>query len=248
MRCGKGAMKTIAVIQARMGSSRLPGKVLMPLGDSCVLDYVVSRTRTIGGVSDVVVATTTAARDDAIADWCSKQGVAFYRGSETNVLSRFLEAAEPYRPDAVIRVTADNPFFDYETGSRCVEMASEGGADLVVFESGHPLGMAVELVKYEVLKRIGRLATEPRHFEHVTYYAYEFPERFRIVRAPVPEELKHPELRMTMDTGEDYRLMHAVASAFPGQKTVSTAEVVNYLLSHPELVRLNCHIEQKPVV
>lgn len=242
-------MKTIAVIQARMGASRLPGKVLKSLGDTCVLDYVVSRTRMIDGIADVVVATTTAARDDAIADWCKQQGVAIYRGSETNVLSRFLEAAAPYQPDALIRVTADNPFFDYETGSRLVELASSSGeADLVVFESGHPVGMAVELVDYEVLKKIGQAATEPRHWEHVTYYAYEFPERFRIVRVPVPEALRHPELRITLDTEEDYQLLRAVAAAFPGMKTVSTAEVVNYLLSHPELVRLNRHIEQKPVV
>jgi spore coat polysaccharide biosynthesis protein SpsF len=242
-------MKTIAIIQARMGSSRLPGKVLMPLGETCVLDYIVSRTRMIAGVAEVVVATTTDGRDDAIADWCASKGVAVYRGSETNVLSRFLEAAAPRQPDTVIRVTADNPFFDYETASRCVELGAAERADLVRFEPDcYPLGMAVELVDYEALRKIGRLATEPRHLEHVTLYAYEHPEQFRIVRAPVPEALRHPELRITMDTEEDYQLMRAVASAFPGMKAVSTAEVVSFLLTRPELVRLNRHIEQKPVV
>jgi spore coat polysaccharide biosynthesis protein SpsF len=241
-------VKTIAVIQARIGSSRLPGKVLKPLGDTCVLDYVVSRTRMIGGIADVVVATSTETRDDAVAEWCRERGVTVYRGSESNVLSRFLEAVEPYRPDAVIRVTADNPFFDYETGSRLVELVKASGADLAAFEPGHPVGAAVELVTYEALKRIGQAASEPRHWEHVTFYAYEFPERFRIVRAPVPEELRYAELRMTLDTEEDYQLLQAVAAAFPGMKTVPTAEVVKYLLSRPELIAINRHVRQKPVV
>ena len=231
-----------------MGASRLPGKVLMPLGDTCVLDYVVTRSRMIKGISEVVVATTTAARDDAIADWCREHGTAVYRGSETDVLSRFLEAAAPYQPDALIRVTADNPFFDFETGSRLVDVAAVGEADLVVCEQGLPVGLAVELVSYEALMRIGAASTETRHREHVTHYAYEFPDQFRITRVSLPDDLRHPELRITLDTDEDYQLLRSVAEAFSGMKTVSTVEVVKYLLDHPELVRINRHIPQKPVV
>jgi len=241
-------MKAIAIIQARMGASRLPGKVLMPLGESCVLDYVVSRCKAVEGLAAVVVATTRARRDDAVAAWCGENGAEVFRGSEEDVLSRFLEAAEPHAPDYVLRVTADNPFFDYLLASEMLKAALRESADLVAVEKGHPLGLAVELVRYDVLRRIGEIGREPRHREHVTYYAYEFPEQFRIVRIGVPEALRHPELRITVDTEEDYALCREVAAAFSGQKTVPTEEVVRYLLRHPETAAINRHVRQKPVV
>lgn len=241
-------MKAIAIIQARMGASRLPGKVLMPLGDSCVLDYVVSRCRAIDGLAAVVVATTRARRDDAVAAWCEAHGVDVYRGSEEDVLSRFLEAAKPHGADYILRVTADNPFFDYILASEMLNVASRESADLVAVEKGHPIGLATELVRCDTLGRIGEIGLEPRHREHVTYYAYEFPEQFRILRIGVPEALRHPELRITVDTEEDYALCREVASAFPGSQTVPTEEVLRYLLQNPEVAAINRGVRQKPVV
>ncbi len=232
-------MKSIAIIQARMGASRLPGKVLLPLGGSCVLDYIVSRCKAIPGLTDVIVATTTLERDDNIAAWCKERGVSVFRGDEIDVLSRFLEAALPYEADYILRVTADNPFFDYELASDLIAAAAAGSYELIAFGEGSPHGSAVELISYKALQRIGHLANEPRHREHVTIYAYEYPERFRMTRIELPEARRQPRLRITLDTEADYTLLQAIASAFPDSQTVSTEKVVRYLLQHPEIASTN---------
>lgn len=115
-------MKTIVIIQARMGSSRLPGKILKPLGDVDVLRYDITRCRAIKGVNEVIVATSTLKQDDAIANWCEQQQVPYFRGSEEDVLDRYVQCAKQYKPDYVMRVTSDCPFVDYEMASDIVEL------------------------------------------------------------------------------------------------------------------------------
>ena len=241
-------MKNVIIIQARMGSSRLPGKVLMPLGDSCVLDYVVSRCQRVPEVDEVIVATSKLGQDDPIAAWCADHGVPCCRGSEEDVLARYVEAAAPYAPDYVIRVTADCPFVDYELAGLIIAAMASSPSDLVVIRGELPRGLTVEMIAYEALKRIDSVGREPRHREHVTYYAYEFPDQFRQTALEVPPALRYPKLRITLDTEEDYALCRAVAEAFPGDKFVSSSKVVDYLNRHPEIAELNAHIVQKPVV
>jgi len=232
-------MKNVAIIQARMGATRLPGKVLMPLGDSCVLDYVVSRCKAIAGMAEVVVATTIKQRDDVIAQWCERQGVPVYRGEEDDVLSRFLGAAAAHKADYILRVTADNPYFEYRLVSEFLAAAADGQADLITTEKGLPVGGAVELVSYEALQRMGAVAKETRHREHVTLYAYEHPEQFQIVSVAVTTPLRQPHLRITLDTEADYARLQAVAAAVSPSKTVPTEEVIAYLLQQPEKLSQN---------
>ncbi|QMV41662.1 cytidylyltransferase domain-containing protein [Cohnella cholangitidis] len=241
-------MKTIVIIQARMGSSRLPGKVLLPLGDSCALDYVVNRCKLITGVSEVIVATSTLPSDDPIKNWCDKHRVSCFRGSEEDVLSRFYECSLLYSPDYVIRVTSDCPFVDYRLAGHIVEAMADSPADIVVLEGSLPRGLAVEMVAFTALKKIYEIGSEPRHREHVTYYAYEFSDQFTRTIVQVPQNLQHSELRITLDTEEDYALCQAVAQAFSGRKDTLSSDVVDYLLRSPEVSALNKHIEQKPVV
>ena len=241
-------MKTIVIIQARMGSSRLPGKVLMPLGESCELDYVVTRCRLIPSVDEVIVATSLLPGDDAISAWCEEHRVRCFRGSEDDVLSRYYECAVLFNPEYVIRVTADCPFIDYELAGDIVEAMKRHPADLVRLNGELPRGLPVEMITFKTLERIHAIAQEPRHREHVTYYAYEYPDQFRATIVDVPEELRFPKLRITLDTIEDYALLCAVADAFPARKDVSCRKVVRYLNEHPEVAVLNAHIEQKPVV
>ncbi len=240
-------MKTIAIIQARMGATRLPDKPLMPLGVSCMLDYVVTRCHAINAISDVIVATSNAERDDRIEQWCMEQGVLVSRGSEEDVLSRFVDAAAPYEPYGIVRVTGDNPFFDYALASELVSAASVGDVDLLAFDAGHPVGSAVEFITWEALQRLDALSGEKRHREHVTYYAYEYPETLRIRRIAQPESVRQPQLRITVDTEADYAVVRAIAKAFPGHRTVPTDQVVQFLLQHDEITAMNSHIEQKPV-
>ncbi|MCZ8531801.1 glycosyltransferase family protein [Psychrobacillus psychrodurans] len=240
-------MKTIAIIQARMGSTRLPGKILKDLGDSDVLTYVTSRCKKINGIQEVIVATSTLPQDDAIEDWCKKHHVAYFRGSEDDVLSRYVDCAKKYEPDYVMRVTSDCPFVDYEMASEIVSLMDKERKDIVVLDGELPRGLAVELISNTSLLKIDEIGHEPRHREHVTYYAYEFAEQFETITYKVLANRKAPELRITLDTEEDYELIKAVAEQF-NNPLISSAAVIDYLKNAPEVANLNAHIEQKPVV
>lgn len=240
-------LKTIAIIQARMGSTRLPNKILKPLGDLDVLTYVTNRCKQIKGVEEVIVATSTLAQDNAIEEWCLKHQVAYFRGSEDDVLSRYVDCAKKYKPDYVMRVTSDCPFVDYEMASEIVSLMNKERKDIVVLDGELPRGLAVELISYESLLKIDEKGHEPRHREHVTYYAYEFKEQFKAIAYKVPDNRKATELRITLDTEEDYELIKAVAKKFDNP-LVSSTTVIDYLKNTPEVANLNVHIEQKPVV
>ncbi len=265
--------KVTVIIQARMGSLRLPGKVLMPLGDTIVLDYVVQRSRAIEGVSEVIVATSSLKQDQVIVNWCIEHGVPYFCGSEDDVLDRYYQCAKLYEPDYVIRVTADCPFADYQTASAMVAMlenrkqvrdreqvrdckqidhshqqySQREMVDVVRLEPGLPRGLPVELLSFAALRYIHQNGTEVYHREHVTYYAYEFPEKFRFYPVAVEDAKKRPDLRITLDTPEDYLLCQAIADHFVGNILVSAQDVIDYLASHPEIVELNAHIQQKAV-
>jgi len=240
-------MKTIVIIQARFGSTRLPGKVLKPLGNVDVLTYDVERCKQIKGVSEVIIATSTLPQDDVIVEWCEKHGVKYFRGSEQDVLNLYVQCAKQYQPDYVMRVTSDCPFVDYEMSSEMVALMEQARKDIILLEGELPRGLAVEIISYEALLKIHRIGQEPRHREHVTYYAYEFPEEFKAVTYKVPSNRIAPELRITLDTEEDYALIRAVAEHFQNP-LVSSADVIQYLKETPEVAKLNAHIKQKPVI
>ncbi|MDN4066462.1 glycosyltransferase family protein [Paenibacillus vini] len=243
-------MNIIVIIQARMGSTRLPGKVLMPLGDSCVLDYVVERCKLIQPVAQVIVATSTRLEDDPIASWCSSHDINCFRGEEDNVLSRYYDCAKVYQPEYIIRVTADCPFVDYHFANLTVEAMRNHPSDIVINRQQSELtrGLSVELISFLALERIYQASTEERHREHVTYYAYEYPDQFEQTVINVPDSILYPDLRMTIDTEEDYRLCSLLAERWKGCKDMRSDELIAYLLDHPEIAQINAHIMQKPVM
>lgn len=247
MSIGCDYLKTIVIIQARMGSNRLPGKILKPLGDKDVLTYVTRRCMQITGVQEVIVATTLSTQDDAIVEWCLERNIKYFRGSENDVLSRFVDCAKEYEPDYVMRVTSDCPFIDYEMASEILAIMEQEWKDIVLIKDGLPRGLAVELISYEALLKINEVGKEPRHREHVTYYGYEYKKEFESVTYKVPENRYAPELRITLDTEEDYALIQVVAEHF-NSPLVSSAEVIQFLINTPEVAKINAHIEQKPVI
>ncbi|WLR50564.1 glycosyltransferase family protein [Bacillus tianshenii] len=240
-------MKTLVIIQARMGSTRLPGKILKPLGESVVLDYVFSRCKKVNGVFDVIVATSTLPQDNAVEAWCEKNEVTCFRGSQDDVLSRYYEAAKPYQPDYVIRVTSDCPFVDFELMAQIIETMKVQPVDYVKVVGSLPRGLTSEMFAFSALEYMHEHGNEERHREHVTYYAYEFSDEFQHVTLKAPKEIQNPSLRITLDTEEDYELCTKVAEHFNGDKLISSAKVVEYLEAHPEVAKINAHIEQKPV-
>jgi spore coat polysaccharide biosynthesis protein SpsF len=240
-------IKNIVIIQARMGSSRLPGKVLMPLGNSTVLGYVTSRCLQIQPTSDVIVATSNLEQDNQIEEWCQQNQVSCFRGDEEDVLARFYMCARPYSPDYIIRVTADCPFVDYDLANQMISSMKEQPSDIVILQGELPRGLAVEIISFSALEYIYKNGMEQRFREHVTYYAYEFHQKFDQTLLDVSVSKQTPKLRITLDTEEDYQLCSKVAEYFAEDKLISSQEVINYLLSHPNVASINAHIEQKPV-
>jgi spore coat polysaccharide biosynthesis protein SpsF len=236
------------MIQARMGSTRLPGKVLKPLGNRDILEYVVNRCQAMPSVHQVIVATSELEEDDSIEKWCREREIIFHRGSPDDVLRRFITCEQHFPADYVMRVTSDCPFIDYHLGEFMIETMKKSPCDRIHLKGNRPRGLAPELFSTEALKRIDQLGQLPRHREHVTYYAYEYPEQFSSVTVEFPPKMRFAELRITVDTEEDYHLCQAVADHFSGQLLVPSQEVVDYLLAHPEVVKINAHIEQKPII
>lgn len=240
-------MNTIIIIQARMGSSRLPGKILKSLGDTDVLTYVTERCKKITGVSEVIVATSVLPQDDIVEQWCLEKGIACFRGSEADVLDRYVQCAKQYEPDYVIRVTADCPFVDFEMATDIVKLMEEQRVDIVDLKGDLPRGLAVEMISYKSLLYIHKKGQESRHREHVTYYAYENRTEFSRVTYHVPSNRLYPQFRITLDTDEDYTLCQAIAN-HSNDLYVSSADVIQFLLKNPHIAKLNAHIKQKPVI
>tara|TARA_R110000868_G_scaffold179061_1_gene419016 strand:- start:525 stop:1253 length:729 start_codon:yes stop_codon:yes gene_type:complete len=211
--------RTIAVIQARMGSSRLPGKILEPLHDDVsLLAYQCRRLRRIEGVDELVIATTQARRDDVIAALAKAEGIRVCRGSEHDVLSRFVLAADMTLADTVVRITSDSPFRDPDVIARCVAEHQARGAEYTRPEAGHlPKGLRAEVVEARVLRQIDRDdATTDREREHVTIKVRENPGAYRCLILAFPEALHHPEYDLSVDTAEelDYvRMIHSSLAA-----------------------------------
>ena len=227
-----------------MGSTRLPGKVLEDLGGMTVLEWVLRGCRAAGLVDEVVVATSTDPRDDAVEEAARRLGVAVVRGSEDDVLSRFLLALDEHPADAVVRVTADCPFVDPDLIDALVgSWRGVEGLDYVstVLVRTLPHGLDVELVTAEALRRVGDVATG-HHRVHVTSGVYTAPDDFRVMGlcfAPPASDI-----RVTLDTPEDLRMLRAVV-AERGTSLPSRAELVAFLRSRPDLVDINASVRQK---
>ena len=235
----------MAVIQARTGSSRLPGKVLSDLGGQPVLSWVIRAARLSGSCDRVVVATTERSEDDAVVDLALAENVDVHRGSVDDVLGRFVGAARDHRPDAIVRLTGDCPLLDPALISAVVHTWQSTRVDYVstVAPRTVPRGLDVELVSFETLIRLHGLA-EGVDRVHVTSYINANPEQFATVGITVRPVAD--DLRVTLDTAEDLDMLrHLVARL--GPLAPSWLEVVSLLRSSPELVAINSAVRQKAV-
>ena len=238
-------MRVAAVVQARMGSTRLPGKVLRPLGGRPVLSWVLRAARASDCVDEVVVATSSLAEDDAVADAARAAGAAVVRGDADDVLSRYLLALDEHPADAIVRLTADCPLLDPELLRAVVALwrATPASFDYVAttLERTLPRGLDTELVTAEALRRAGREA-EGFHRAHVTSYVWSNPEIFRLGGLLVRPSAA--DLRLTLDTPEDAALLDAVVASI-GDRPPAWRELVRLMRSRPDLAALNATVVQK---
>lgn len=190
----------LVVLQARMGSTRLPGKVLEEVCGLTILERCVRRLRS-AGCGPVVVATTVLGADDQLAEHARRLGAVCVRGSVDDVLSRFLLATRDWHGPFVIRATADNPLVDFDACDRALQQLS-GGVDYVV-EASLPVGAAIEGMTTEALRQAGASAGDAYDREHVTPWIRRESSRFRFAQGDAPAALARPDLRFTVDTGSD---------------------------------------------
>jgi spore coat polysaccharide biosynthesis protein SpsF len=208
-----------------MGSTRLRGKVLKPIGRFSLLGHVVGRLEMLQHPHKIVVATSDLSADDVIAGWCRQEGIACFRGSEQDVLARYHGAAHDFGLDPVIRLTADNPFTDMEELDRLIDLHLLQGNDFSHSFSALPIGVGAEIFSWEALGRSARDGHAPHHREHVDEYMIENPQIFRTGTLTVASTKNRPDVCLTVDTEEDYRRACFIAERAQG-KWATTEEAI----------------------
>lgn len=240
-------MKTIIIVQARMTSTRLPGKVLLPLAGEPMLMRLMERLRRVQRADGIVIATTTNVTDDPIAAMCAQQGVPCHRGSELDVLSRYADAARLHAADVVVRITSDCPLIDPALIDQLIAVYEEGDSDYVsnMLPPTWPYGMAVEVFSATALAQAHAEATQDAEREHVTPFIYWHPQRYRLRNVASPVALSHH--RWTVDTPEDYELVRRLFDhLLPTNPHFTQADVLALLDAHPDWIAINQHVQQKP--
>ncbi|MCB2379189.1 glycosyltransferase family protein [Hymenobacter sp. BT635] len=235
------------ISQARMTSTRLPGKVLMPIGGQPMLQYHVSRLRE--AELPIYLAITTNTTDNPLADFAADQSLPLVRGSEDDVLSRYWSCAEQYELNLIVRVTSDCPLLDGTLIRRGVEeYIRQGDARLYlsnVLERTYPRGLDFEIFSRELLAEAFQQATQPSDREHVTPFIHQNRSgrvRFRHFTRPA----NRSAYRLTVDTADDFELLKVLIEQHHAHQ-LPTDALLDLLDAHPELVALNAHIEQKKV-
>ena len=239
----------LAIVQARMSSSRLPGKVLRDIAGQAMLARVVQRARRASLVSQVVVATTIDPSDDPVFAFCRQQGYPVYRGNLSDVLDRYYQAAREFGAEIVVRLTADCPVIDPEEIDHVVSVFLEEGVDFAAnrlpppWKRTYPIGLDTEVCSFAGLERAWHEARLTYEREHVMPYFYDEPGRFRIRMLDYPQDYGH--LRWTVDTAEDLEVINRVYRHFHNRNDFSWLEVLDLFERQPDLMDINAGIHHK---
>lgn len=244
-------MRVVASIEARMGSSRLPGKVLADICGTSALDRLVHRLRGCFHLNDIVLATSTDVRDDVLEQWARDSGVAVYRGSEDDVLQRVVDAHRFMKSDIVVEITGDCPLLDSEIIDLGIETFLSNECDVVTNARvpSYPQGADVQVFRFRDLAHVAATVEDPAVREHVSLYFYEHPECYRVIHLIAPCSYKEPDLRLQLDYAEDLAFIRAVYERLEpvhgGRFGVS--RILELLRNEPGLALINAQCVEKPV-
>lgn len=244
----KDGKKVVATIEARMTSTRLPGKVLLPLGDKPVLARLIERIKRSHTIDTIVIATTINASDDGIVALAKSMDINVWRGSEENVLERVLDAAQSVQADIIVELTGDNPLVDWRHIDYLVGIVA---SDIYDYASNStketfPRGFDVKVFPARVLAEVNRLTQDPVDQENVSIYIYNHPEQYKLYNWSAEGKMARKELRMTLDTKEDYSLIRTLFERLlPQDPDFSAEDVVDMFNQEPELAFINAEIKQK---
>jgi len=236
-------MSVIAIIQARMGSTRLPGKVMLPLeGSHTALECMLFRVKQSSLIDTIVVATTSLPADDTIAALLDTLEQPYVRGSEDDVLDRYWQAAQQFAEpgDTIVRLTSDCPVIDARVIDTVIRSFQEGGFDFVsnsLEPYTYPDGMDVEVFSYALLERAAHEAVLPSHREHVTFYFWRNPKLFRVSYVKSGRDLS--QYRMTLDYAADYEILKNIYSHFSPRTDFSLEEIIVFLEKNPDIMTLD---------
>lgn len=240
--------KIVATVEVRMTSSRLPGKVLLPLAGKPALERLIERLKRSKYIDEIVVATTVNDADQSIVELAQKLGVSCFRGSEDDVLSRVLGAAQSVNGDIICEVTGDCPALDYRLIDQGIEDFFTHDVHYVgnVYPSTYPIGFDVQVFPTKVLEEVNRLTQDPLDHTHVSYYIYMHPDRFKVRMWKSEGEYNWPELRVTLDEKADYEFVNAIfEKLIPENEDFSALDVIHLLKKEPQLLEINKHVRQK---
>jgi spore coat polysaccharide biosynthesis protein SpsF len=243
------AKKVVAIVQARMTSSRLPGKVLLPILGQPMLALQLERMRRATLLDDIVIATTTNVTDEPIVAFCQAHCTPCFRGLEDDVLSRYAGAASAFEADVVVRITSDCPLIEPGLIDQAVRIFHDAGGQLDylsnMLEPTFPFGLAVEVFSRRALQVADEKATQDSEREHVTPFIYRRPDEFRVQGIRASFDLSHH--RWTVDTAEDFELVSRIfAALYPRNSQFEMHDVLELLKHNPAWVEINRHIVQKP--
>jgi spore coat polysaccharide biosynthesis protein SpsF len=241
-------MKIIATIEARMTSSRLPGKVLLPAQGKPMLARMVERLRLVPSLDGIVVATTVNAADDPIEALAAELGIGCWRGSEEDVLKRVLDAAHAFEADVIVELTGDCPLIDPAIVEQCIVAYKTAGVDYLsnVLERTYPIGMDTQVFATRILDDVARRTDDTADHEHVSLYIYRHPELYSLQNVAAPAALLDPDLRLTLDTPQDYELIGKVFEALlPRGPSFTLADILALLKAEPSLRKINDHVAHR---
>lgn len=242
-------MKVVAIIQARMSSTRLPGKVLKTASGRTMLDRMLERVRKSTMIDQVIVATTTDPSDNAIVRACHRYDTEVYRGSLLDVLDRYYQAAKQYQANIIVRLTGDCPLIDPRLIDDVVKALVDQQVDFACnrlpppFARTYPIGLDVEASTIAALENAWRNADQKHEREHVFPYLYAVPGRFKVIQLNHSENLGH--LRWTLDTPADLVLLRRVYRYFKGRNDFSWLEVLQLQRQKPALFTINAQVQHK---
>jgi len=237
--------KVGAVILARMRSTRLPGKVMLSLKGKPALQWIVERLKNSKYLDNIIIATSDDVSCDPIAMMCTRLGYNYFRGSEEDILDRFVGASAPYNLDAVVRITGDCPMVDWEIVDTLIHLFFTNNCSYCsnVLQRTFPIGFDAEVISTDILEEVNQLADGVDR-KHITTYIYKtHPDRYRMVDLIAGETVSHPEFRVTLDTLEDYVVINTIYELLGGSFLVR--DVVDLLKALPELAGINSTVKQK---
>jgi|MDTB01.2.fsa_nt_gb spore coat polysaccharide biosynthesis protein SpsF len=241
-------MKVAAIIEARMTSTRLPGKVLMEAGSKPMLYWLVSRLKRVESIDQIILATTININDNPLVDFATKEGISFFRGSEDNVMERVLQAAEHNQVDIIVGITGDCPLIDPDIVDQAINIYKNNKADYVsnAHIRSYPDGMDVQVYSLNTLKKSFQLTTNLLDYEHVTLHIRNNDELFSKINILAPASLKWPELGLTLDEIDDYKfLKKIIENLYINKPLFNCMDIIDFLLKNPDLLEINKNVRRK---